>query len=865
MLLENFVAGLASLSRRYAAIVISTVLLLSLVLGWYVAANIRVNTDVDQLLADDLAWRQQEKALEQAFPQQVDRLVVVIDAKDADRAETKAANLAAAMAATPDLFKTVVRPDAIPYFRKNGLLFLAPDKINTILDQLVQAQPVLGMMSADPSLRGLFSTLSLVMQGYQRGDVNYDRLEQPFTLMADSVEYALAGMSVPLPWQSLLGGSDSAPNPQQLRKFILTQPKLDYGSLTPGAAASDRIRALAETVEPPLDLQKGESVRLTGSVALNDQEFASVAEGTGSATLLSLAIVLAILYLAMRSLRLIVPVLITLIVGLVFTTAFAVAAVGSLNLISVAFAVMFIGIAVDFGIQFCVRYRDQRHQQPDPTQALLATARVIALPLTLAAGSTALGFLTFVPTDYRGVAELGLIAGAGMIIAYLLNITLLPALLRYFKPPAEHEPVGYRWLAPVDHFLAQKHKPVLIATALLALLGLGLASQLRFDFDPLNLKDPKTESVSTLFDLMRDPNANPYTIQILAPSLDAALSKAEALAKLPEVRQVLTLQSFLPDDQDKKLAALEDANFLLAPTLNPVEVKAAPSLEENLAAISDATVALHQAGAQHPSAERLAKALDQVIARKDPALMEQLNVALVEGMVRQLQTVRGLLAASRVTLADITDDLRRDWVTPDGKARIEVYPKGDARDYKTLTDFTAAVQKIAPEASGAPISIQESGRTVTGAFAKAGGFALLAIGLLLWVVLRNFGDVLRTLAPLLLAGILTLATMAAINLPLNFANIIALPLLLSLGVSYAIYFVSYWRAGETMPLQSSMARAVLFSAATTTIAFSSLLISSHTGTRSMGELLTIALLYCVICSYIFLVALLGTNNHSKSR
>jgi hopanoid biosynthesis associated RND transporter like protein HpnN len=829
-------------------------MLATLGLSWYITRHIAINTDVNQLLAADLPWRQQEKALEQAFPQQVDRLVVVIDAKTADVADQAAASLAARLAEQPELFKTVVRPEAIPFFRTHGLLFLSTDKISGILDQLVQAQPVLGAMAADPSLRGLFGTLGLVLQGLERGDITYDRLEQPLALMADSADAALAGSVKPLPWQSLLGG-DTASRPEDTRKFILTQPVLDFGNLAPGEKARERVQALA--AELGLTAAQGITVRLTGTVALNDEEFGSVAQGTADATLFSLLGVIVLLLLALRSVRIIIPVLVTLLVGLVLTTAFAVAAVGSLNLISVAFAVMFIGIAVDFGIQFSVRYRDQRFHQPDPALAMQDTARTIALPLSLAAAATTLGFAAFIPTDYRGVAELGLIAGMGMIIAFVLNITLLPALLTLFRPPAEPEKVGFRWLALLDHMLIRHRQPVLLATALLALGSLVAASQLRFDFDPLNLKDPNTESVRTLFDLMRDPNASPYTIEILAPTLDSAAAKAKDLSNLPEVRQVLTLHSFLPDDQEQKLALINDANFLLAPTLNPSEPRAAPSDAENVTAIQQTADALAKLGQAHPTAARLATVLRQLADQPDQAVRQRLHDALVAGMVSQLQTVRGLLAAEPVTLEGITDDLRRDWVTADGRARIEVYPKGDARDHKTLTQFTAAVRKVAPEASGAPISIQESGRTVTGAFIKAGLGALAAISLLMLLVLRDWRDVLRLLAPLILAGLLTLATMVLINLPLNFANIIALPLLLSLGVSYVIYFISYWRTGGIMPLQSSMARAVLFSAATTMLAFSSLLISAHTGTRSMGQLLTIALLYCVICSYIFLVALLS--------
>jgi predicted RND superfamily exporter protein len=194
-----------------------------------------------------------------------------------------------------------------------------------------------------------------------------------------------------------------------------------------------------------------------------------------------------------------------------------------------------------------------------------------------------------------------------------------------------------------------------------------------------------------------------------------------------------------------------------------------------------------------------------------------------------------------------------------------VYPKGDARDLKTLTQFTDTMQKAAPGVAGTPISIRESGKTVSNAFVQAGFYGIVAISLLLLLVLRSVKYSILLLTPLILAGILTLATMVIIDLPLNFANIIALPLLLSLGVSYAIYFVVYWREGTQNPLQSSMARAVLFSAATTLVAFGSLSLSSHTGTAGMGKLLTIALLYSLACTFLFLPALLGPPKNDLNR
>jgi len=853
-LLTTFLVNIVDLSRRFAVAVTLLVLLASAGLGWFVVTHFRINTDVNQLLASDLPWRQNEKAIETAFPQNVDQLLVVIDGDTPDATEDAAATLTKKIQALPERFTFVQRPDAIPFFRKNGLLFLPTAELADILNQMVQAQPLFGALSADPSLRGLFGMLDLQMQGLEHGMLDYRQVDKPFAAMSATINAALAGQDKPMAWQSIM--SQSPPQPRDLRKLILVKPVLDYGDLEPGRKASEIIRSLAKGLQ-------GVRVRLSGPVALNDEEFASVAHGTGFATLLSVVLVVVILWLALRSARLIIPILLTLFAGLIATTAAALGVIGSLNLISVAFAVMFIGIAVDFGIQFGVRYRGQHHEEPDHVKAMQKTARIIAAPLAMAAASTSLGFLSFMPTDYRGVSELGFIAGVGMVIAFVLSVTLLPALLSLARPPAENEPVGFGWMMPADRFVANHRRAILITAAIVALIGAVIASHVRFDFDPLDLKDAHTESVSTLFDLMKDPDFSPYTSEILRPSLAEAKAIADKLQAQPEVDHVMTLASFVPDDQDAKLSAISDTRTILEPTLSPPAVQPAPTDQQIIDTLNKIAPKLKEIGKQHESAAQLAQALDEVIAHHDHALFERLQNNMIGGMQTMIAMVRESLQASRITLDNITPDLRNDWVTAEGHALIRAYPKGDAHNQNALVAFTDTVQRIAPDADGAAISIRESGKTVVSAFIHAGCYAVVTIVLLTLLILRRLRDVAALIAPLILAGILTLATIVVIGLPLNFANIIALPLLLSLGVSYAIYFVSYWRSGMTNPLQSSMARAVLFSAGTTLVAFGTLGLSSHPGTGGMGKLLTVALLYSLTCTFFVLPALLGQNKTDK--
>jgi hopanoid biosynthesis associated RND transporter like protein HpnN len=449
-----------------------------------------------------------------------------------------------------------------------------------------------------------------------------------------------------------------------------------------------------------------------------------------------------------------------------------------------------------------------------------------------------------------------------MIVAFTTSITLLPALLALLRPPGERAAVGYAALAPLDRFLVQRRWRVLAVAGIVAVGSLALLPGLRFDFNPLHLRSARAESVATLLDLMHDPNTTPNTIDVLAPSLSDARALAEKLAQLPEVDHAVTLASFVPERQDEKLALITDAALLLDPVLNPVQVKPPPSDDDTVRAMLRTAQSLEQAAVAHSgavvvaAATRLAKTL-RTLSQGQPAQRERVHDVLIPGLVATLAQLRVAMQAGPVTLATLPDDLKRDWVAADGRARIEVFPKGDANDNETLRRFVAAVQVLAPDATGAPVSMQESGRTIVRAFLQAGLWALLSIVLLLALALRRTTDVLLTLAPLALSALVTLAVCAAAGLPLNFENIIALPLLCGIGVAFNIYFVMAWRAGRRELLQSSLTRAVIFSALTTGTAFGSLWLSHHPGTSSMGRLLALSLACTLISALIFLPALLG--------
>jgi len=884
-----------------------------------------IDTDTNHLFSSDIPWRQNEIELYKAFPQLDNLIIAVIDANSPEAAEEATKRLSAALAGQP-LIRRVWRPEDEEFFKKNGLLYLDPAEVQKITATLIAQREVLQPLAEDPTLRGLTATLIDNMRQLGNSPRGMQLYAAGVKRITDVLDKTLAGEPAKLDWEKMLGGEPGAGGTEKSeaakktdasepRRILLINPVIDYSELQPGAAAIAFVRKTAADLG--IDAAHGLTLRLTGQVPLEDDEFATISENMGVNLSATLVIVALILFAALRSPLLILAVLVTLLAGLAMTAGLGIVLIGRFNMISVAFAALFIGLGVDFGIQFATRYREERHKifgKGDSVDTALRNAAAsIGGSLTLAAVSLLAGFFCFLPTDFRGVAELGLIAGFGMIIAYVATLTFLPALIKLLRLRPEEFPVETASLARIDHWIA-RHRPYVIVAAIAITLGGGpFLRHLSFDSNPMNLRNPKVESVATFLDLSKNPQTAPNTIEILEPSLDAMREVAERAAALPEVDHVVNIDTLIPKDQEAKLRAIEHAARQLRDTLAPKE-KPAPTDAETVKALQTAAAlmsgaldpramaaagvdpraaaqaaaaaglgpraqAARRGGRQRPAAAALApaappapppevaafaKALD-ALAKADPATRERAREAVFSDFERLLKDLRVTLQASAVTPETMPERILRDWASEGGQYRIEVFPKGDSNDRKVMTAFADALKRIAPDASGPPIVVSRAGDSVVGAFEQAGLYGFLAIFAILVVALRNPWHVALTLGPLVLAGILSLETADAIGMSLNFANIIALPLMLAVGVAFHIYYVIAWRKGTEDMLASSLTRAIFFSSLTTGTAFGSLMLSSHPGTASMGKLLAIALFYTLVAAFFVVPAFLGPPPRSKAK
>ena len=857
--MASFLAALVARCARRASLVVCAAFLLALAGGFYASRHLGVTTDTNALFSSKLPWRQHEMAMQKLFPQFNDVLVLVIDASVPEEADATAASLAERLRADRAQFLDVRRPDASPFLQRNGLLYLDKAELTRFLDQTIDAQPFIGQLVADPSSRGLFSALSLVALGVAHGQTELGQFAPALNGFEAALGAAVTGREQPLSWERLLGGSLA----DQAGKytFVLARIRPDFGAVQPGGGATRVARAIAASL--PFVRDGSAHVRITGNVAMSDEEFATVAKGALAGLVGSFVLVVLWLFLALQSWRLIVPVACTLVLGLVLTATFAAIAVGTLNLISVAFAILFVGIAVDFAIQFTVRFRELSLGARNIREALDRTARRVGVQILIASIATACGFLAFTPTAFVGVASLGLIAGFGMLIAFASTITFLPAALVLCRPRATRREVGFRQLKRVDIVVGHFRLPIVAVCAALLLAGVLGTARLKFDADPLHTKNQHQESIRTLDDLMRNPLTTPYTTDTLVGSASGAAALARRLSALPLVQSAMSIESFVPADQPAKLALIADAASILGPTLDAPETSAPPDAADLRHAIAStrtqiAAVAGHLA-ASDPLA-RIGLDLARLQAEPDDALLA-MNQALTRFLPMQLARLRDVLSAGPVTLASVSPDVARDWIAPDGQYRVQATlrvadPRPDSSG-RLIRAFVEQVRSVDPDAGGAVVSILSTTQTILSSFRHAATYAVVAIALILVISMRRLVDAACILASLLLSAATTVLVSILLPLPLNFANIIALPLLLGVGVSFNIYFVMNWRAGESSRLASPTARAVIFSALTTGTAFGSLALSQHPGTASMGELLLISLAGTLFASLVFIPALLA--------
>ena len=850
---------------RHPALVLAATLLSTVVLGVYAARNLGVNADPTAMISNELPFRQRQLEFDRAFRAARDEFLVMVDAESAGAAGSAAEALAARLRARPDLFERVIVVGGGAFFDRNALLYLDVPELESFVDRLASVQPFLAEVARDPSVVGLSDLLRKAVAARRDGvDLGMD-LGAALDRVSAAVEAAEAGRAAPDPWgDALIGGEMSESARHRLVSAIARQ---DFGKLLNGGDIIEAIRSAGRELK--LDREHGVELRLTGSEVLNYEELQLVSSEGQVVAVVSLALFTFAVFFALRSGAVVAAQVATLVAGLVWTNAFAAAAVGHLNQVSAVFNVLIVGLGGEFGIHYCLRYAELLGQGSSKREALEETAASIGSSLVSSAGTTAIGFLVFLPTDYRGVAELGLISGAGVLLALVATFTVLPAMLCLMKPPRPRPPRA--WMERIEHAPVRFARPIRWGALAVAVGSALLLPRARFDSNPINLRDPNAESVRAFRELVARTEVTPWSIDVTMPDLDSARELAGRLDRLPTVKHAVTLADFVPADQDEKREILQQAALFLPPASEPT---AQPDQAAQLAALSrlEQELTADDASAPPPlraSEDRLAAALRRfrAVAGGVDGAFARLQANVVGTLPKQLADLTLSLAPERVTLESLPAELRDQMLAADGRARIQVFPRKDVFDGAALDEFIASVSSLAPNVTGPAVDLVGWGRVTSDAMAEALSIGLVAMFAFLFLLWRSLWDSLLAFFPLALASLASVAVMVLVGMPFNFANVIVLPMLIGMGIDNGVHLVHRHRTEpkEENVLATSTARAIFFAAVTTVLCFGSLGFASHRGMAAIGQLLTLGVAATLVSYVVVLPAVLAWDDARRKR
>jgi hopanoid biosynthesis associated RND transporter like protein HpnN len=833
-----------------------------------------------------------------------DDIVVVVQGREHERMKTAIDAIAGQLGGQPELFDRIFYKADLRHLRNRALMLAPMEQLLTIhgeylgdMKRLLDFGPIawrgLGINSIFDEAR----TRVTEIQPGQTLSPSDERFLAQLVGIARSARTALTERDRYVsPWGSLLGANsqqkDILAEPHYFFSgdgelaFLLVRPVKEAGSFT---AALKSVSAARDIVAQARDDYPGLRFGLTGMPVLETDEMVAAEHDTRLASWLAIVCV-SLLFLAVyRSIYYPLLTVITLLAGTAWALGWLTLTVGHLNILSATFAVMLVGMG-DYGVLWVMRYEHARQQGASVRDALLHTTTHVAIGNLTAASTLALAFFAAIFADFKAVAELGWIAGCGVLLCAFACFTVLPALLMVF----DRRPCLLQCLAgprirlytpdyqPSDSALAAEswlprlvRRPALVlGTALLLAAGLGACAALvRYDHNLLHLQAQGLESVQWETTLIEHTAGASWHALSYMPTREEALALAQRYKQLPEVSSVIEIASLVPPDQEQKLPLVADIRQRLHDL--PHRGSAIPHGRPDVPRLSADLTALRQDLVALKGRTTLPAGLDEALARLDDELtrirsepaarhLQRFDQRLAEDLAENLHRLRDVARPASITLDDLPPALRERYVGKNGAWLLRVFAQDDLWDFEPLEHFTKKIHAVDPAATGKPFGTVEGLKAMKDGLLRAGLYAFAVIVLVLWLDFRSLRNTLLALTPLVLGVLLSLGMLGLLGLPLNPANMIAFPLILGVGVDNGVHVLHdhlLRRREGRDGVSRAIGRGVLVKALTTMIGFGALMISTERGLVGLGFILTLG----VGCSMLSALVLLPTVLQLLSR
>ncbi|QDT38488.1 MMPL family transporter [Stratiformator vulcanicus] len=946
--------ALRSITRAVSAAPKVSLLLALLVTGACVALTccyLQFKTERSDLIDPTAPFHQRWLKFTESFGDNND-LVAVVQADDPRLVRDTLEELGARIRRDETHFTNVlykVEPGAL---RQKGLQYLSPAELQAALRKLEQYRPVAQGRWDLVQLEAVSRRLAYQLEATGRGSSTAQAgalLSHAETLSESLDTYLSDPNQFRSPWPGLLSVDDKLVqesirtvyfmNAAGTMGFVRAQPLSKGNGLNGNAVAIDRLREIADEIEHETP---GVAVGITGIPVLESDEMRRSQADMLKASLISFVGVGILLLIGFRGLKHPILALVMLAVGLAWAFGFTTFSVGHLNILSVSFAVILIGLGIDFAIHYLARYLEHRKEGYDLEEALEETSAGVGTGIITAAVTTSLAFFCATFTQFLGVAELGIIAGGGILLCALATFTILPPLIALADADSDPDklpgPSGVNWM----RFGSSRFPTVVTVLSLLVVLGLGsqmfewnggeLTPRIRYDYNLLNLQAEGIESVELQETIVREADSSLLFAVAVADSPREALQLKQRFEALPSVQHVEELASRLPThppEQTRQLVQAVKNELGRLPT-------AAPSLTPpNPSGVGRAFEQLLYAArrASHPQARAVAGKIDRLLDRFERMSMSAQAKSLQEYQTLMTRSLfaqfRGLRNASNpqpLTVADLPKELTSRFISSNDKWLLQIYPREEIWDIEPLTRFVNDVRSVDPDVTGTPLQNFEASRQIMGSYEKAALYALAVICLVLlmdflspenklltlapplvvvaftvmtlltkgiqpnivYVVsgylamviavaaildFSNLRDAALTLIPPVAGGLMMFGVLAMLNIDLNPANLIVLPLVLGIGVDDGVHVVHDFRMqrkGGRYEMSPSTINAILLTSLTSIVGFGSLTVAAHRGLYSVGLVLTIGIASCMFVSLVFLPAVLtlisgGPVRRTKSK
>jgi hopanoid biosynthesis associated RND transporter like protein HpnN len=894
--LARRVAGLVVWVGRHPRLVLGAALVLTLAAVHVAYAKLEYRTQRNDLISAHKPCQQRWQHYLETFGDE-DDMVVVAEGNDRERMRTALDAVAAKVAARPDLFDRVFYKVDLRHLRDRALLHLPLEQLEAIRARLGRMEPLLGptsplawrMLSVQSLLGSAEGALTARASGRELAPADRDLLDQLPAVLTSAAAAFGDPAAYRNPWELGSGKSrderrEGLEKPQYFftpdgsLALLTCRPKKTTQSFTPAREANAAMRAILAQVEPQYS---GVKLGLTGLPVLETDEMELSDSDSTRASWLALLGVALLYFVVYRGFRYPLLTIATLVVGTLWALGWATITVGHLNILSATFAVMLIGLG-DYGVLWVAQYDEARRRGESVEDAMRQTAEHAGPSIVTAAATTGLAFFAITLADFKAVAELGWIAGSGMLLCAASCILLMPAMLvlverkrgiRLSAGAVERqgklESIANRTIPfPSAWLPGLAHRPRLaLAIGAAMLLGLGAFSfRLAYDHNLLNLQDHELDSVKWEHTLIDRAAGATWDALSIAHSREEALALRERYELLPEVGKVVEVASLMPSDQDRKLPiirAIHDKVAAVPPREKlPVPKGSSPTtvgkLASHIASLAPSDSALAR------SSVRLATAIEQ--APDAGEKLRQFDRRLAADLAAELRLLKDVSRPARVTLDDIPSELRERYVGANGEYLVRAFARDSLWDYPALQRFTAAANAVDPEATGKSFRTLEGLRQMKVGFEHAALYALVAITIVLFLDLRRFTDLLLGLFPLAVGIVLTLGVMGLCGVSLNPANMIALPLIVGVGIDNGVHVLHDYRSrppGVAYRLGAATGRGVLVAGLTTVLGFGTLIAARHAGMASLGLALTLGVAFCMLAALVWLPAVLRLRDLAR--